>query len=51
MGFLDRFSSPAPLALWGSVDGQLESSGHTARAQDLDRFASLGVRAIRYPVP
>src|SRR5436305_6009530 len=29
---------------------QLERSGHTQRIQDLDLFAALGVRALRYPV-
>nr|MDQ3309476.1 family 1 glycosylhydrolase [Gemmatimonadota bacterium] len=29
---------------------QLERNGHAARADDLDRFAELGVRTLRYPV-
>jgi dTDP-4-dehydrorhamnose reductase len=29
---------------------QLERNGHTTRLEDLDLFAELGVRAIRYPV-
>jgi dTDP-4-dehydrorhamnose reductase len=29
---------------------QLERSGHTDRLDDLDKFASLGIKAIRYPV-
>jgi dTDP-4-dehydrorhamnose reductase len=29
---------------------QLERSGHLARIDDLDRFAGLGIEAIRYPV-
>lgn len=47
--------------LWGGVEctvnrvgeeyfDQLERSGHAARASDLDLFAGLGVRAMRYPV-
>lgn len=28
----------------------MERSGHAARLDDLERFASLGVNAIRYPV-
>jgi dTDP-4-dehydrorhamnose reductase len=28
----------------------MERNGHAARMQDLERFASLGIRAIRYPV-
>ncbi|HEX8611744.1 MAG TPA: family 1 glycosylhydrolase [Telluria sp.] len=51
----------APLALWGGLEctvnrvrdayfSQLDRNGHAARMQDLERFASLGVRALRYPV-
>ncbi|HEY9622064.1 MAG TPA: family 1 glycosylhydrolase, partial [Crinalium sp.] len=29
---------------------QLERSGHATRLEDLDRFAALGIRTIRYPV-
>jgi dTDP-4-dehydrorhamnose reductase len=29
---------------------QLERSGHSHRIEDLDRFAQLGIRAIRYPI-
>jgi len=47
--------------LWGGLEctvnrvrdkyfSQLERNGHAARMQDLDRFASLGIRAVRYPV-
>jgi dTDP-4-dehydrorhamnose reductase len=32
------------------VVDQLELTGHAARAGDLDRLASLGVAAVRYPV-
>lgn len=49
------------LALWGGVEctvnrvheryfNQLERNGHALRMEDLDRFASLGIRALRYPV-
>ncbi len=49
------------LAFWGGVEctvnrvhdryfSQLERNGHALRIEDLDRFASLGVRALRYPV-
>lgn len=49
------------LALWGGVEctvnrvhdcyfSQLERNGHALRFDDLDRFASLGIRALRYPV-
>ncbi|HLL73919.1 MAG TPA: family 1 glycosylhydrolase [Pyrinomonadaceae bacterium] len=50
-----------PPELWGGVEctvnrvgdrffDQLERSGHARRATDLDLFAALGVRALRYPV-
>ena len=50
-----------PLEMWGGVectlnrvgDGgfdQLAWSGHDSRVDDLARFASLGIRALRYPV-
>jgi dTDP-4-dehydrorhamnose reductase len=56
-----KLPAPAPLALWGGVectvnrveDGymdQLERSGHALRPEDLDRFAELGIQALRYPV-
>jgi dTDP-4-dehydrorhamnose reductase len=49
------------ISLWGGVectvnrvgDGyfdQVERSGHASRIADLDAFAALGIRAIRYPV-
>ena len=50
-----------PLELWGGVEctlnrvgdtyfDQLEWSGHDARIEDLDLFAGLGLRALRYPI-
>ncbi len=50
-----------PLELWGGVEStfnrvgdvyfdQLERNGHARRRDDLDLFAGLGIRAIRYPV-
>ncbi|HVF44608.1 MAG TPA: family 1 glycosylhydrolase [Pyrinomonadaceae bacterium] len=50
-----------PPELWGGVEctvnrvgdryfDQLEMSGHAGRGRDLDLFASLGVKAMRYPV-
>src|SRR4028119_656234 len=50
-----------PLEVWAGVEctvnrvgdeyfDQLERNGHATRLEDLDRFAELGVRAIRYPV-
>ena len=49
------------LALWGGVEcthsrvgdvftSQLDRSGHSERPDDLHRFASLGIRTLRYPV-
>jgi dTDP-4-dehydrorhamnose reductase len=49
------------LALWGGLEctvnrvsdeyfSQMERNGHAERLCDLERFASLGIRAIRYPV-
>ncbi|GAB3430802.1 sugar nucleotide-binding protein [Massilia solisilvae] len=54
--------STAPqLALWGGLEctvnrvrdnyfSQMERNGHADRLQDIERFASLGIQAIRYPV-
>jgi dTDP-4-dehydrorhamnose reductase len=49
------------LELWGGVEctlnrvgdayfDQLHLSGHARRASDLERFAALGIRTLRYPV-
>jgi len=49
------------LALWGGVEctvnrvhdryfSQLDRNGHAVRDDDLDRFASLGISALRQPV-
>ena len=49
------------LELWGGLEctvnrvgnssfDQVERSGHAARAADIDLFADLGIRALRYPV-
>ena len=49
------------LALWGGLEctvnrvrdnyfSQMDRNGHAGRLQDIERFASLGIRAIRYPV-
>ncbi len=51
----------SPLEMWGGVEctvnrvgnrwlDQLARSGHDTRRDDLDRFAALGIRALRYPV-
>ena len=53
--------SGPPLEVWAGVEGtvnrvgdcyfnQLARNGHDRRASDLDLFAGLGIRAIRYPV-
>jgi dTDP-4-dehydrorhamnose reductase len=34
----------------GHYSDQIERSGHGGRIDDLDRFASLGLRVLRYPV-
>lgn len=50
-----------PLEMWGGVEctinrvgdtyfDQLERNGHLQRIEDLDLFAELGIRALRYPV-
>src|SRR5262245_60054546 len=50
-----------PLELWGGVEctvdrvgdrwfDQMSWSGHDRRVADVARFASLGVRALRYPI-
>lgn len=47
--------------IWGGVEctvnhvhdtfhNQLQATGHWHRPEDLDRFASLGIRTLRYPV-
>ncbi len=49
------------LELWGGIEctrnrvgdsyhDQIALSGHADRADDLDRFAALGIRTLRYPV-
>ncbi|MFS2026506.1 family 1 glycosylhydrolase [Massilia sp. GER05] len=54
-------SHARPLELWGGLEctvnrvrddyfHQLDRNGHASRADDIARFASLGIRAIRYPV-
>jgi dTDP-4-dehydrorhamnose reductase len=54
-------SQHRPLELWGGLEctvnrvrddyfHQLDRNGHATRPADIERFASLGIRAIRYPV-
>jgi dTDP-4-dehydrorhamnose reductase len=50
-----------PLQVWGGVEPtinrvgdryfrQLDQSGHRDRLSDLDRFAELGLRTLRFPI-
>ena len=54
-------TSPPRLELWGGVEcsfvrcehhvsDQLARTGHDRRLADLDRFAALGLRTLRYPI-
>jgi dTDP-4-dehydrorhamnose reductase len=54
-------SQSRPLELWGGLEctvnrvrdeyfSQLDRNGHASRADDIARFAALGIRAIRYPI-
>jgi len=56
-----HIDDPAALQMWGGIEctvnrvgddyfTQLDRSGHVERDGDLDRFAALGIRALRYPV-
>lgn len=57
-----RNTNPSPrIELWGGVEcttnrvgdeyfEQLDRSGHSSRIDDLDRFAELGISALRQPV-
>lgn len=59
---MDKASSQArPLELWGGLEctvnrvrdeylTQLDRNGHEERSSDIERFAGLGIKAIRYPV-
>lgn len=53
--------SRTPLELWGGVEcslvrigddyrDQVVETGHSARLQDIDAIADLGVKAVRYPI-
>src|SRR5688572_21198495 len=59
--FVDSASLDDRIELWGGLEctlnrvgdryfDQIESTGHAARAQDLELFAALGLRTLRYPV-
>ena len=56
-----RNGERAALELWAGVEctvnrvgdhyfDQVARTGHGARADDVDRLASIGARAVRYPV-
>ncbi|MCY0916160.1 sugar nucleotide-binding protein [Massilia antarctica] len=61
MPSIDSDAACQPLALWGGLEctvnrvgddyfSQIERNGHHGRADDVARFSSLGIRAIRYPL-
>ncbi len=61
LGPIARGAAGPALEMWGGVEctvnrvgdayfTQLERSGHCARDDDLERFAALGIRALRFPV-
>jgi dTDP-4-dehydrorhamnose reductase len=50
-----------PLEVWGGVEctinrvgddyfSQLVRNGHRQRVDDIDRFADIGIRALRFPI-
>ena len=58
---MTRTPVSTPLELWGGVEctinrvddqwfDQAAMSGHDARPDDLDRFAAIGLRTLRYPL-
>ncbi len=58
---IGRHDPAVPIDVWGGVEctvnrvgdkwfDQVVRSGHQHRLDDLDRFAALGVRVLRYPV-
>jgi len=58
---MDSTSQRPPLELWGGTEctinrvgdkffSQLERNGHRHRLEDLDRFAQLGLRTLRFPI-
>ncbi|NYE64139.1 dTDP-4-dehydrorhamnose reductase [Duganella sp. 1224] len=58
---MSRPTDAPPLQLWGGLEAtvnrvgdryfsQMAQSGHDQRISDLDRFAALGISALRYPV-
>jgi dTDP-4-dehydrorhamnose reductase len=58
---MSEHAGSSALELWGGLEctvnrvsdqyfSQMERNGHRDRVDDVDRFASLGIRAVRYPV-
>ncbi|MFL6755317.1 MAG: family 1 glycosylhydrolase [Sphingomicrobium sp.] len=56
-----QHKSQAPLELWGGIEctvvrigdeyrNQIVETGHSARLDDLDAMAKLGIKAVRYPI-
>ncbi|HMG06610.1 MAG TPA: hypothetical protein VK581_14210, partial [Chthoniobacterales bacterium] len=56
-----KLAAEEPFALWGGVEctvnrvgdrfhNQLIRSGHWDREEDLERFAELGLRTLRFPL-
>lgn len=56
-----RSPDQTPLEIWGGVEcsltrigagvrDQMALTGHDSRIDDLDRFAALGIKALRYPI-
>jgi dTDP-4-dehydrorhamnose reductase len=61
MNEISNQTTNKPIELWGGLEctvnrvldeyfSQMDRNGHATRNDDLERFASLGIRAIRYPV-
>lgn len=61
MGTYKNSNPSASLGMWAGVEctvnrigdiyfDQLERNGHAARIEDLDHFAALGIRTLRYPI-
>lgn len=59
--FMEKPLLPATVQLWGGLEctinrvgdnyfDQLQYSGHYSRENDINDFASLGIKALRYPV-
>jgi dTDP-4-dehydrorhamnose reductase len=58
---MEKNVESSPLELWAGLEctvnrvgndyfDQLERNGHANRIDDLERFAELGIRTLRYPI-